>query len=64
MTHDDLLRSVWRMHDGERMPISEIAKELRTSEIAVHACIIEVWGMTRGELAAAGILVRRSWEDE
>lgn len=64
MTHDDMVRAVWRMHDSERMPMSEIARELRTSEAAVHSCITEIWGMTRGELAAAGILVRRGWEDE
>ena len=64
MTHDDLLRSVWRMHDGERMPISEIAKELRTSEVAVHACIIEVWNMTNAERVAVGVKPRRGWEDE
>lgn len=64
MTHDDMIRAVWRMHDSERMPISEIARSLGTSEAMVRACITETWGMSNSERIAVGLKAVRGWEDE
>lgn len=64
MTHDDMIRAVWRMHDSERMPISAIARRLGTSEAMVRACITETWGMSNSERIAVGLKAVRGWEDE
>lgn len=64
MTHDDMIRAVWRMHDSERMPISAIARRLGTSEATVRACITETWGMSNSERIAVGLKAVRGWEDE
>ena len=64
MTHDDMIRAVWRMHDSERIPISAIARRLGTSEAVVRACITETWGMSNSELIAVGLKAVRGWEDE
>lgn len=64
MTHDDMIRAVWRMHDAERMPISAIARRLGTSEAIVRACITETWGMSNSERIAVGLKAVRGWEDE
>lgn len=64
MTHDDMIRAVWRMHDAERQPVSEIARRLGTSEAVVRACITETWGMSNSERIAVGLKAVRGWEDE
>jgi len=59
MTHDDMIRAVWRLHDAERMPVSAIARRTRLPEAEVRAMIAEVWGMPASVKAAVGI--RHEW---
>lgn len=59
-----MLREVWRLHDAERQPVSEIARRLGTSEAVVRACITEVWGMSNSDRIAVGLKAVRGWEDE
>ena len=62
MGRDDMLREVWRLHDSERLPISEIARRTRLPEAEVRAMIAEVWGMPASVKAAVGI--RHEWRGE
>ena len=63
MAHDEKLREVWRLHDGERLSIPQIAGMMRIGERDVHACIIEVWCMTNSDRVAVGVKAVRGWED-
>ena len=59
-----MLREVWRLHDAERQPVSEIARRTRLPEATVRACITETWGMSNSERIAVGLKAVRGWEDE
>lgn len=62
MGRDDMLREVWRLHDAERQPMSEIARRTRLPEVEVRAMIAEVWEMPASVKAAVGI--RHEWRGE
>ena len=62
MTHDERLREVWKLHDVVRLSIPQIASRLHIGERDVHACIVEVWGMSASEKLAAGI--KPLWREE
>ena len=62
MGRDDMLREVWRLHDAERQPMSEIARRTRLPEAEVRAMIAEVWEMPSSVKAAVGI--RHEWRGE
>lgn len=62
MGRDDMLREVWRLHDAERQPMSEIARRTRLPEAEVRSMIAEVWEMPASVKAAVGI--RHEWRGE
>lgn len=62
MGRDDMLREVWRLHDSERQPVSEIAVGTRLPEAEVRAMIAEVWEMPASVKAALGI--RHEWRED
>lgn len=57
-----MLREVWRLHDSERLPMSEIARRMRLPESEVRSMIAEVWEMPASVKAALGI--RHEWRED
>ena len=62
MGRDDMLREVWRLHDAERLSISEIARRTRLPEAEVRSMIAEVWEMPASVKAALGI--QHEWRED
>lgn len=62
MGRDDMLREVWRLHDSERLPVTQIARRTRLPEAEVRSMIAEVWEMPASVKAALGI--RHEWRGE